>query len=115
MSAGRSAEGPLRKKIVVSKALRRDLKPSVVINKVDRSDARPNEVINEVFVFSQPSMPEGAARFPILYGPPSRAGWRRRLGFARRGIAADVRYDPQPRSSLRWGGRPVAESAPFGS
>src|SRR3569833_562122 len=46
-----AAEGPLpQTKFVVSKALKRGIRPIVVINKVDKPDARPSHVVNEVFV-----------------------------------------------------------------
>src|SRR5450432_3695735 len=71
-----AAEGPLpQTKFVVSKALKRGLKPIVVINKVDRPDARPTEVINEVFdLFAALDASEEQLDFPILYGS-AKQGW----------------------------------------
>src|SRR5947207_703633 len=71
-----AAEGPLpQTKFVVSKALKRGLKPIVVINKVDRSDARPSQVVNEVFdLFAALDASEEQLDFPILYGS-AKEGW----------------------------------------
>jgi GTP-binding protein len=71
-----AAEGPLpQTKFVVSKALKRGLKPIVVINKVDRSDARPTQVVNEVFdLFAALDATEEQLDFPILYGS-AKQGW----------------------------------------
>src|SRR6186713_3121271 len=71
-----AAEGPLpQTKFVVSKALKRGLKPIVVINKVDRPDARPVQVVNEVFdLFAALDATDEQLDFPILYGS-GRAGW----------------------------------------
>jgi GTP-binding protein len=71
-----AAEGPLpQTKFVVSKALRKGLKPIVVINKVDRSDARPTEVVNEVFdLFAALDASDEQLDFPILYGS-AKQGW----------------------------------------
>jgi GTP-binding protein len=71
-----AAEGPLpQTKFVVSKALKRGLKPIVVINKVDRSDARPTQVVNEVFdLFAALDATDEQLDFPILYGS-AKEGW----------------------------------------
>jgi len=71
-----AAEGPLpQTKFVVSKALKRGLKPIVVINKVDRADARPIEVVNEVFdLFAALDATDEQLDFPILYGS-AKQGW----------------------------------------
>jgi GTP-binding protein len=71
-----AAEGPLpQTKFVVSKALKRGLKPIVVINKVDRPDARPHEVVNEVFdLFASLDASDEQLDFPILYGS-AKEGW----------------------------------------
>jgi GTP-binding protein len=71
-----AAEGPLpQTKFVVSKALKRGLKPIVVINKVDRPDARPQEVVNEVFdLFAALDATDEQLDFPILYGS-AKEGW----------------------------------------
>lgn len=69
-------EGPLpQTKFVVSKALKRGLKPIVVINKVDRKDARPAEVLDEVFdLFVSLDASEEQLDFPIFYAV-GRDGW----------------------------------------
>ena len=71
-----AAEGPLpQTKFVVSKALKKGLKPIVVINKVDRADARPQEVVNEVFdLFAALEATDEQLDFPILYGS-AKEGW----------------------------------------
>jgi GTP-binding protein len=71
-----AAEGPMpQTKFVLSKALKRGLKPIVVINKVDRSDGRPDEVVDEVFdLFSALDANEDQLDFPILYAS-GRNGW----------------------------------------
>ena len=71
-----AAEGPLpQTKFVVSKALKKGLKPIVVINKVDRADARAVQVVNEVFdLFAALDTTEEQLDFPILYGS-AKEGW----------------------------------------
>jgi GTP-binding protein len=71
-----ASEGPLpQTKFVVSKALRRGLKPIVAINKIDRPDERHNEVVNEVFdLFAALDANDEQLDFPILYGS-AREGW----------------------------------------
>src|SRR5512133_133373 len=71
-----AAEGPLpQTKFVVSKALKKGLKPIVVINKVDRGDARPVQVVNEVFdLFAALDATDEQLDFPILYGS-AKEGW----------------------------------------
>ncbi len=71
-----AAEGPMpQTKFVVSKALRRGLRPIVVINKVDRPDARVLEVHNEIFdLFAALDASEEQLDFPTLYAS-GRAGW----------------------------------------
>jgi GTP-binding protein len=71
-----AAEGPLpQTKFVVSKALKKGLKPIVVINKVDRADARPQEVVDEVFdLFAALDASDEQLDFPILYGS-AKEGW----------------------------------------
>jgi GTP-binding protein len=71
-----AAEGPLpQTKFVVSKALKKGLKPIVVINKVDRPDARPQDVVNEVFdLFAALDASDEQLDFPILYGS-AKEGW----------------------------------------
>ena len=71
-----AAEGPLpQTKFVVSKALKKGLKPIVVINKVDRADARAVQVVNEVFdLVAALDTTEEQLDFPILYGS-AKEGW----------------------------------------
>jgi GTP-binding protein len=71
-----AAEGPMpQTKFVVSKALRRGLRPIVVINKVDRSDARVHQVHDEIFdLFAALEASEEQLDFPTLYAS-GRAGW----------------------------------------
>ena len=71
-----AAEGPLpQTKFVLSKALKRGLRPIVLINKIDRSDARPDDVINEVFdLFVALDANEQQLDFPIMYAS-GRDGW----------------------------------------
>lgn len=71
-----AAEGPLpQTKFVLSKALKRGLRPIVLINKIDRSDARPDDVINEAFdLFVSLDANEEQLDFPIMYAS-GRDGW----------------------------------------
>jgi GTP-binding protein len=71
-----AAEGPLpQTKFVVSKALKKGLRPIVAINKVDRSDARPSVVAAEVFdLFAALDASEEQLDFPVLYGS-AKEGW----------------------------------------
>jgi GTP-binding protein len=71
-----ASEGPLpQTKFVVSKALRRGLKPIVAINKIDRPDERHVQVVNEVFdLFAALDATDEQLDFPILYGS-ARDGW----------------------------------------
>jgi GTP-binding protein len=71
-----ASEGPLpQTKFVVSKALRRGLRPIVAINKIDRPDERHNAVVNEVFdLFAALDATDAQLDFPILYGS-AREGW----------------------------------------
>ncbi len=71
-----AAEGPLpQTKFVLSKALKRGLRPIVLINKIDRSDARPDDVINEAFdLFVALDASEEQLDFPIMYAS-GRDGW----------------------------------------
>jgi GTP-binding protein len=71
-----AAEGPLpQTKFVVSKALKRGLRPIVAINKVDRPDARASVVASEVFdLFAALDATEEQLDFPILYGS-AKQGW----------------------------------------
>src|SRR6202163_3759184 len=71
-----AAEGPLpQTKFVVSKALKRGLRPIVVINKIDRPDARPEAVHNEIFdLFALLDANEAQLDFPTLFAS-GREGW----------------------------------------
>ena len=75
-----AAEGPLpQTKFVVSKALKRGLKPIVVINKVDRSDARPTQVVTRCSICSRRSTPPtSSSTSRSSTGQPRKAGWRPR-------------------------------------
>ncbi len=71
-----ASEGPLpQTKFVVSKALKRGIRPIVAINKIDRPDERHVEVLNEVFdLFANLDATDEQLDFPILYGS-GRDGW----------------------------------------
>jgi GTP-binding protein len=71
-----ASEGPLpQTKFVVSKALRRGLRPIVAINKIDRPDERHLHVLNEVFdLFANLDATDEQLDFPVLYGA-GRDGW----------------------------------------
>jgi GTP-binding protein len=71
-----ASEGPLpQTKFVVSKALKRGIRPIVAINKIDRPDERHLEVLNEVFdVFANLDATDEQLDFPVLYGS-GRNGW----------------------------------------
>jgi GTP-binding protein len=71
-----AAEGPLpQTKFVLSKALRRGLKPMVVVNKIDRGDAEPDKVHNEIFdLFAALDATDEQLDFPTLYAS-GRSGW----------------------------------------
>ncbi len=71
-----ASEGPLpQTKFVVSKALRRGLRPIVAINKIDRPDERHQDVLNEVFdLFANLDADDEQLDFPVLYGS-GRNGW----------------------------------------
>jgi GTP-binding protein len=74
-----ASEGPLpQTKFVVSKALKRGLRPIVAINKIDRPDERHVEVLNEVFdLFANLDASDEQLDFPVLYGS-GRSGWMAR-------------------------------------
>ncbi len=74
-----ASEGPLpQTKFVVSKALKRGLRPIVAINKIDRPDERHVEVLNEVFdLFANLDATDEQLDFPVLYGS-GRNGWMAR-------------------------------------
>jgi len=74
-----ASEGPLpQTKFVVSKALRRGLRPIVAINKIDRPDERHLDVLNEIFdLFANLDASDEQLDFPILYGS-GRNGWMAR-------------------------------------
>ncbi|MDH3739276.1 MAG: GTP-binding protein, partial [Alphaproteobacteria bacterium] len=71
-----ASEGPLpQTKFVVSKALKRGLRPIVAINKIDRPDERHEDVLNEVFdLFANLDANDEQLDFPTLYGS-GRDGW----------------------------------------
>src|ERR1700681_4812288 len=71
-----ASEGPLpQTKFVVSKALKRGLRPIVAINKIDRPDERHLDVLNEVFdLFAHLDATDNQLDFPTLYGS-AREGW----------------------------------------
>ena len=74
-----ASEGPLpQTKFVVSKALKRGLRPIVAINKIDRPDERHLDVLNEVFdLFANLDATDEQLDFPVLYGS-GRSGWMAR-------------------------------------
>ena len=74
-----ASEGPLpQTKFVVSKALKRGLRPIVAINKIDRPDERHQDVLNEVFdLFANLDATDEQLDFPVLYGS-GRSGWMAR-------------------------------------
>src|SRR5689334_24016573 len=71
-----ASEGPLpQTKFVVSKALKRGLRPIVAINKIDRPDERHLDVLNEIFdLFANLDASDEQLDFPVLYGS-GRDGW----------------------------------------
>jgi GTP-binding protein len=71
-----AAEGPMpQTKFVLSKALRRGLRPIVAINKIDRPDERHQAVLNEIFdLFAALDASEEQLDFPVLYGS-AKEGW----------------------------------------
>jgi GTP-binding protein len=71
-----ASEGPLpQTKFVVSKALKRGLRPIVAINKIDRPDERHGDVLNEIFdLFANLDATNEQLDFPVLYGS-GRDGW----------------------------------------
>src|SRR6476619_3100582 len=74
-----ASEGPMpQTKFVLSKALRRGIRPIVAINKIDRPDERHQEVLNEIFdLFAALDASEEQLDFPILYGS-AKQGWMAR-------------------------------------
>src|SRR3954471_10789662 len=71
-----ASEGPMpQTKFVLSKALRRGIRPIVAINKIDRPDERHRQVLNEIFdLFAALDASEEQLDFPILYGS-AKQGW----------------------------------------
>ncbi|MGD9814768.1 MAG: translational GTPase TypA [Hyphomonadaceae bacterium] len=62
-------------KFVLSKALKRGLRPMVVLNKVDRASAEPDRALNEIFeLFLALGATDEQADFPILYAS-GKEGW----------------------------------------
>ena len=64
-----AAEGPMAQtKFVLTKALKRGIRPIVVINKVDKDTSRVDEVESEVFdLFAFLDATEEQLDFPVLY------------------------------------------------
>jgi len=71
-----AAEGPLpQTKFVLTKALKKGIRPIIVVNKIDRPDARADEVLNEVFdLFVALEANDEQLDFPVLYAS-GRDGW----------------------------------------
>ena len=71
-----AAEGPMAQtKFVLTKALKRGIRPIVVINKVDKDTSRVDEVESEVFdLFAFLDATEEQLDFPVLYAS-GRSGW----------------------------------------
>jgi GTP-binding protein len=71
-----AAEGPLpQTKFVLTKALKKGIRPMIIVNKIDRPDARPDEVLNEVFdLFVALEANDEQLDFPVLYAS-GRDGW----------------------------------------
>ena len=123
-----ASEGPLpQTKFVVSKALKRGLRPIVAINKIDRPDERHEEVLNEIFdLFANLDATDEQLDFPVLYGS-GRDGWMATdpegpkkdlaplfdLVLAPR-AAADGRGRPVPHAGDDAGSRPVPRPHPHG-
>jgi GTP-binding protein len=71
-----AAEGPLpQTKFVLTKALKKGIRPIIIINKIDRADARADDVLNEIFdLFVALDANEDQLDFPVLYAS-GRDGW----------------------------------------
>ena len=71
-----ASAGPLpQTKFVVSKALKKGIRPIVAINKIDRPDERHQDVLNEVFdLFANLDATDEQLDFPVLFGS-GRDGW----------------------------------------
>ena len=65
-----SAEGPMpQTRVVLQKALEKNLKPILFINKIDKKDARIEEVVNMTFdLFISLNATDEQLDFPIIYG-----------------------------------------------
>ncbi len=105
-----AAEGPLpQTKFVLTKALKKGIRPMIVVNKIDRPDARPDEVLNEVFdLFVALEATDEQLDFPVLYAS-GRDGWASRsLDGARENLSPlmDTILDHVPPPT-------VDEAAPF--
>ena len=98
-----ASEGPMpQTKFVLSKALRRGLRPIVAINKIDRPDERHQEVLNEVFdLFAALDASEEQLDFP----DPLRLGQAGLDGDDAGRLAridgAALRSRPRPRAASR--------------
>ncbi len=71
-----AAEGPLpQTKFVLTKALKKGIRPIIIVNKIDRPDARPDDVLNEVFdLFVALEANDEQLDFPVIYAS-GRDGW----------------------------------------
>jgi GTP-binding protein len=71
-----AADGPMpQTRVVLRKALEKNIKPIVVINKVDRQNARVPEVVNLVQdLFLELAVDEKQLDFPVIYCS-AREGW----------------------------------------
>lgn len=62
-------------KFVLTKALRKGLRPIVVLNKVDRPNARPDQILNDVFdLFAALGASDEQLDFPVVYAS-GKEGW----------------------------------------
>jgi GTP-binding protein len=86
-----AAEGPMpQTKFVLSKALKRGLKPIVVLNKVDRPNADPDQALSDIFdMFLALGASDEQADFPILYAS-GKEGW----------AVADAKHEHKDLSAL---------------
>ena len=99
-----ASEGPLpQTKFVVSKALKRGLRPIVAINKIDRPDERHLDVLNEIFdLFANLDATDEQLDFPVLYGS-GRDGW---MALDPAGPQGEPGADVRPRRSRTCRRRP---------
>jgi GTP-binding protein len=97
-----AAEGPMpQTKFVLSKALKRGLRPIVVLNKVDRPNADADQALSDIFdMFLALGASDEQADFPILYAS-GKEGWAvKDQAAARTGLAplfdTIVAHVPEP-------------------